>query len=719
MRLLIAEKPSVARSIAAVIGSGRSGDGFIECPDLVLTWAFGHLLSLDKPEDYKGGHLDMSDLPLIPETFRKSARDKDSAKQLGIVTKLIEKADLVIHAGDPDREGQLLIDEILDHSRWAGPTKRLWLSAVDPASIRKALDSLKNNDEMADLSASAECRSQADWLVGMNGSIALSRKIQAVGGNESLSLGRVQTPTLALIVRRDSEISGFSKRHHYLVSATVSPGIIAKWKMPDDLDGLSEDGLLLDKNVADQTASRITGKPAIVKNFSVKQGTRAAPLPHCLSSLQKAASARFGISAKDVLSAAQSLYENGVTTYPRTDCQYLPDEQFSSAGEVISQLASYGITGATQADVGLKHAAWDTKKVEAHHAIVPTGKPFSDDGGKTAKVYKLICEAFIRLFYPPESFETPEAVFDIDGLCFIAKSRTTITPGWTAIGSDDDDGAEPDITGQATAGSKVPDLIHGETRMCESGQVEAKETKPPRHYTDGTLIAAMTRVHSLIDDPKLKARLKETSGLGTEATRAGIIETLISRGYAERKGKDIKATDKGKSLISAIRQLYPAAADPGVTAIWEDALSSVATGKMTAADFMAAQQKQVEKLVSAIRDAAPIAGMTSVSKFKCPVCQSPLADRKSKKGFRFYACTSESCKAGFFREKDGKPGARLGQPGEAREARTGTGPACPTCKKPVLELKTKTGKPYFRCADHGAWWPGKDGKSFGTKWPDR
>ena len=719
MRLLIAEKPSVARSIAAVIGSSRTHDGFIETPDLVLTWGFGHLLSLEKPEDYKGGRLDMEDLPFVPASFRKSPRDKDSAKQLNIVTKLIQRADEIIHAGDPDREGQIIVDEILQHAGWTGPTRRLWLSAVDPTSIRKALDSLRNNADMADLSASAECRSLADWLVGMNGSIALSRKIQAAGGTEALSLGRVQTPTLALIVRRDHEINGFSKRHHYTVLAHIAGGIDARWKMSADLDGLSDDGLLLDKAVADQTASRITGKPARVVDCQVKQGSRAAPLPHCLSSLQKIASARFGMSAKATLAAAQSLYEGGFTTYPRTDCQYLPEEQLGAASTLLADLTSAGVTGAASADASLKHEAWSTSKVEAHHAIVPTGKAFSGDDAPAAKVYRLICEAFIRLFYPPEKFETREAAFDIDGLAFIAKSRTTISTGWTGIGADDDEDGDLDSRRHATAA--LPDLKHGETRTCEAGEVESKETKPPRRYTDGTLIAAMTRVHTLVDDTKLKARLKETSGLGTEATRAAIIENLLVRGYAERAGKDIRATDRGKALIAAVKNLYPAAADPGVTAIWEDALSAVAAGKISASDFMEAQTKHVHKLVDAIRDAPAISGMgPAASKFDCPACKaSKLVERKTKKGFKFFSCSSESCKAAFFKEKDGKPGARLGEPGESGGAREGTGPACPDCKKLTLTLKTKTGKPYLRCATHGAWWPSADGKSLGKKWPDR
>ncbi len=713
MRLIIAEKPSVGRAIASVLGSPQQGHGCLNCAGgTTVTWAYGHLLSQVKPEAYTGGRIDIGNLPIIPDEFRMIPKDADSEKQLAVISSLLKKATSVVHAGDPDREGQLLIDEILDFAGWRGPTQRLWLSAVDPESVRKAMGSLRENRDMADLSASAECRSRADWLVGFNGSIALSRKIQAAGGNEALSLGRVQTPTLALIARREEEVAGFSKRHHYIVSAAIEGGIKAGWRMPADLDGLSDDGLLLDKPIADTTAARLGGKAAVVTDFKISQGQRAAPLPHSLSSLQKAASSRFGMSAKATLAAAQSLYEGGITTYPRSDCRYLPAEQHATAGDVLKGLA--GLAGADGADPKLRHAAWDSSKVTAHHAIIPTGRPAGNLSGDQAKLFGLISSAFIAIFHPPETFETRAAVFEIDGLLFDAKSRTTIEPGWTKLGADsDDEDDQPDADGR-----RLPDLAKGDRRTCERGTVEARRTKPPKPYNDGSLIGAMTSIHRLVEDPKLKARLKETSGLGTEATRAGIIETLISRGYAERKGKDIRATQRGVALIKAVRQVYPPVADPGVTAAWEDQLSNVSTGNLSAADFMTAQIGQLGKMVAAIVGGAAIEGMgPAPSKYPCPACGGPIFDRKSKKGFAFFTCGG-TCGGAFFREKDGKPGAKLGVPGEKREQPAGTGPACPDCQKPLIEGATKTGKPYFRCGSgDGCWWPAKSGEGLGDKWP--
>lgn len=714
MRLVIAEKPSVGRAIAASLGSPQQSHGCLTCSgDTIVTWAYGHLLSQARPEEYTGGRIDMGSLPVIPAEFRMAAKDADAGKQLAVIAGLLKKAACVVHAGDPDREGQLLIDEILDFAGWAGPTQRMWLSAVDPESIRKALATLKSNADMADLSASAVCRSRADWLVGFNASIALSRKIQAAGGNEALSLGRVQTPTLALLAAREAEIGGFSKRHHYVVSAMIAGGIRAGWRMLGDMDGLSDDGLLLDKPLADATAARISGKAALVADFKISKGQRAAPLPHSLSSLQKAASSRFGMSAKATLEAAQSLYEAGLTTYPRSDCRHLPDEQHATAGDVLRGLA--GQPGVDGADPKLKHSAWDSSKITAHHAIIPTGRPAGGISGDQAKIFGLISAAFIVLFHPPELFETRGAVFEIDGLMFDAKSRTTIEPGWTRLGADPDD--DSDQPGEA--GGLLPDMSKGDRLTCERGVVEARETKAPKPYSDGTLIGAMTGIHKLVDDPKLKARLKETSGLGTEATRANIIDGLITRGYAERKGKDIRASERGVALIKAVRQVYPPLADPGVTAAWEDQLSNVAAGKLSAADFMSAQISQVRKMVAAIVGGATPEGMgPAPSKHPCPACGGALFDRKTNKGFVFFSCAKPECGSAFFKEKDGKPGAKLGAPGEKRDQPAGTGPACPDCQKPLTEAATKTGKPYFRCgAGDGCWWPSKTGAGLGEKWP--
>lgn len=659
MRLLIAEKPSVALAIAKVVGvAGGKNDGFVECKDgLVCTWAFGHLLKLDSPESYTGGRVKIEDLPIIPKEFKKSVKDDPGAKkQLKIIFGLLKKCTSVIHGGDPDREGQLLIDEILQEAGYDGCVERLWLSAVDPQSIKNALANLRDNADYKNLSISAELRSQADWLTGMNCSIALSRKIQAAGGQAALSIGRVQTPTLALLTQRESDLNSFAKRLHYTVNATVSPNnIVASWRIPGDL--LTDD-LLLDKAAADACAAKVARQPAVVSDFSKKIGQRATPLPYSLSALQKVASAKFGLSAAKTLKAAQNLYENGVTTYPRTDCQYLPAEQFGAAGSILSALKLAGIAGADGADAGLKHACWDTSKIEAHHAIIPTGENLGGLSGDEDKLFSLIAESYIRLFYEAEKFENREAVFNINGEVFVAKSKTVINSGWTKLGGTADD--EANDSERIESGRALPDLTPGDKLTCESGDVIARETNPPKAYTDGSLIGAMSSVHSLVTDQRLKEKLKETSGLGTEATRAGIIETLIARGYAMRDKKNIRATATGLALIKSVKSSCPSLTDPALTAIWEDALSAVAAGKLDGKIFFDKQIESVKKSTAALLSSDTSALGPAPSKFACPACaKNTLSERKTKTGFQFYSCTS--CNKAFFvdSKNGGKPGAEL------------------------------------------------------------
>lgn len=335
MRLIIAEKPSVAQAIAGVLSGARKSDGFIECAGSTrVTWCFGHLLEQAPPEDYvDGGRVKAEHLPVIPSAWKLSPRDGGAGKQVKVIRDLLKDATEVVNAGDADREGQLLVDEVLLFLNWKGKTSRLWLSSLDDASVRKALSDIKPNATLRPLYDSALARQRADWLLGMNCSIALSRNLQAAGVQGSWSVGRVQTPTLALLVDRKREIEHFKPCDFYQVIGHLDGGIKASWQTPDDLT--DEDGRLLDRAKADEIARRITGKAARVTQFTRKAGERAAPMPYTLGALQKVASSRLGLSAKDTLAAAQELYEAKVTTYPRTDCPYLPMEMHGEAARMF------------------------------------------------------------------------------------------------------------------------------------------------------------------------------------------------------------------------------------------------------------------------------------------------------------------------------------------------------------------------------------------------
>lgn len=666
------------------------------------------------PEDYvQGGKVLPAHLPVIPADWKLSPRDGGAGKQLKVIRDLLKDATEVVNAGDADREGQLLVDEVLLFLNWKGKTSRLWLSSLDDESVQRALATIKSNDAMRALYESALARQRADWLMGMNCSIALSRNLQACGVPGAWSVGRVQTPTLALLVDRQREIEHFKPRDHYQVQAVMDGDIRAQWQIPEDLQ--TDDGLLLDKSAADATASAVQGQRATVASITRKAGERQAPLPYVLSTLQKDASNRLGLSAKDTLAAAQELYEAKLATYPRSDCPYLPMEMHADAARSIRALGGTDLPGI---DPERRHPAWNTAKVEAHHGIIPTGRSLAEASAglseNAKKVYGLLRQSYLRLFMPAEAFESREAVFTFpSGHRFKATARIVQEPGWTQLGQ----GEAAAEDGEAEQPAKLPILTEGQQLDCLSAQVLSKRTAPPKPYTDGTLIAAMTGVYKLVTDPKLKARLKETSGLGTEATRASMIEVLIARGYAERRKKEIHPTERGVQLIDMLRKVAPDLADPGTTALQEDALAAVASARLTFDAFMQAQTDSVRATTRKLLDGQ--LGAAPATLHTCPACGgSRCARLTSKAGNVYYRCMD--CEAAFG-DDGGKPGKRFEDKPQGEGAapkQMGTGPKCPACKKPTFKNETKTGKGYYRCGCcKGAWWPDrKDESKLGTKW---
>jgi DNA topoisomerase-3 len=713
LRLFIAEKPSVGRAVASVLGVPEKNDGYLKIGDTCISWCFGHLLTLWRPEEIVANKIntdlkiEISQLPVIPQEFKVKPRDAGAAKQLNVLKGLLNEASEVVHAGDPDREGQLLVDEVLLYLNWRGPTKRLWLSSMDKASISIALNALRENQELELLSASAQARSWADWLVGMNASMALSRNVRSKGGVGAWSIGRVQTPSLALVVKRDFDIANFKPRDFYLVDAYLDQDIRARWQMKEDQYGV-EDGYLLDKSVADALAQRIVNKPSQVVDFRQKEGKREAPLPPALSDLQKLASAKFGLSAASTLEASQYLYENGVISYPRTDSNYLPEEQHLDASNILKSLGVEGF------DTTLKHPAWNTSKVGAHHAIIPTGQPLpsgADLGQKS--IYGLVLGAYARLFFPPERFYSRTATFLIENEKFIAKSRMVLEPGWTAYGGEEvrEEEKEEDEDEES---SQLPVLNIGDILTTLDGKVLGRVTKSPRHYTDGTLIYAMSHIHMTIDDPSAKARLKATSGIGTEATRANIIEALLTRGYLERKKRDLRATLKGQQLVAALSKAAPTTISAITTATWEDALAGIASGEVTSEYFLTKQISSVEGLTKRLLE-APLSELTpKIEDFPCPECGDRIVSRISKVGNSYFACLGVGCGNAYFKDKEGNLGGRIGASTHEDEGEP-MGPPCTRCKKPTMERTTQKGASYFKCLkNHGTWW--NNNGELGKRW---
>lgn len=438
MRLFIAEKPSLAKAIAAGLGSAQSKQGYISCANNnLVTWCYGHLFELAMPEDYGFKKWNFNDLPIVPKEWKNKPRqDKGVKSQIQTIGKLIKDAAEVVNAGDPDREGQLLVDEVLEHFNCKKKVSRIWLASLDPKSVKKALSRLESNSKYAPLRDSADARSKADWLVGMNMSRAMTLAAQQKAGVSTvLSVGRVQTPTLAIIVDRDRTIENFVPQNYFVPSIKVkhkNGEFDAVWMPRDDAPHLDNEKRITKKEFAQELVDKAKNQPGKVVKASYTSKKKPPPLPHKLSTLQKEASSKFQFSAKKTLQLAQSLYEKQMTSYPRTDCQYLPDEQFEEAGRILSALKSIGIKGAEHTNSSLKSKAWDTKKVGAHHAIIPTGqnKNMTED---EQKMFSIIAKFYMYQFMPDMEYIDQQVVVLVASEHWKATGKEITKKGWTTF----------------------------------------------------------------------------------------------------------------------------------------------------------------------------------------------------------------------------------------------------------------------------------------------
>ena len=618
MRLYIAEKPSLARAIAEVLPKPhKKEDGCIRLANGdVVSWCIGHLLEQAEPEvydlSYKRWQLDH--LPIVPEHWQLQPKPK-TRKQLTVLRKLSKAASEIIHAGDPDREGQLLVDEVIDYLKVSKQkrqsAKRLLVNDLNPQAVRKALNNLRPNREFIPLSVSALARSRADWLYGINLTRAWTIKGQQAGNRGVLSVGRVQTPVLGMIVRRDEEISRFVSQPFYEVRAAIhmdshSPlCFYAKWQPSEAcLPHQDEDGRVLNPMLTQNVASRIHHQPAVVNGFERKNGQQKPPLPYNLSALQIDAAKALGLSAKQVLDACQTLYEKyQLITYPRSDCRHLPENHHREAREVISGISSV-VSDASEwskhADMTRCSAAFNDAKTAAHHAIIPTAKKYTGNLPATEyKVYRLIARQYVMQFCAPCRYSDSRAELMIAGGVFVAKDRCVTEPGWKAL-LPARKRSETDTKADSLAG--LPELVEGQTLWSGDPVVDEKKTEPPKHFTDATLLAAMTGVSRYVSDPELRKVLKDTDGLGTEATRAGIIELLFRRKFIRRQGKVIQATETGRQLIAMLPEQC---AKPDMTALWEKQLDDISMGASNYQAFMSSLSIQLEQLITQAKSASP------------------------------------------------------------------------------------------------------------------
>lgn len=683
MRLFIAEKPNLGKAIANGLGNGRKDAGCIRCGDDIVTWCFGHMLEPAYPQDYKPEYAQWrrEHLPIIPSAWKYTVK-RTAAAQLKIIGELLRQADSVVNAGDPDREGQLLVDEVLEHFTYRGPVSRIWLPSLDDRSVQIALGTITDNAPNAPLRDAARARMLADWLVGMNATRALTIAGREAGRGEVLSLGRVQTPTLALVVSRDREIAAFKPTDYFVLRASLvhSAGEFMATFVPGNMQaGLDSSGRLTDASALTGILGQVKGADGLVAEALRENKTKAAPLPHCLSSLQKAASAKLGMSAKQVLDTAQSLYEKKLTTYPRTDCRYLPGEQFEGAAAVLSALAAVpGLEEmADNADASLKSAAWNTKKVTAHHAIVPTGETPGTLIGAERSLYELIATAFCLQFFPVMRYEARKISVTIADIRWESTGRHILDAGWTRF-----TGKDPDEQDDEQAQS-LPPVEQGDAVQCRNVQSLRKKTSPPSKFSEGSLIEAMANVHLFVGDAQARATLKESKGIGTEATRANIIETLKERGYLTADKKALVSTPLGREIIDLTP---PSLKDPITTATWEDMLEAIAQGKETLDGFLSEQIRVLPDLL------APILGDGKPA-FPCPDCGSALNRRKSKKdGSWFWGCTAyPDCKVTLPDDN--------GKPGKARPRPALSAHVCKACGKPLIKRSGAKGE-FYGCSGY-------------------
>lgn len=583
-----------------------------------MTWCFGHLLEQAEPDAYlpddvpltkKGAKIwRFEDLPIFPKTWKLLPKgDKGVKKQLATIGKLLKKADLVVHAGDPDREGQLLVDEVLEHFRYKGRVKRFWVSAQDSASIRHGLKSLRDNRDYNGMKLAAQGRSRADWLLGMNLSRAYTLTQQAQGKKELIAVGRVQTPTLALVANRDATIRNFKPVPFFTLRARLSgeTSFEAIWVPEDSQEGLDDQSRLVERRIAESLLQQFkTATYASVIECSRKPQKVSQPKVFSLADIQLIASNKFGFSAEKTLNLCQSLYENHkATSYPRTDCSFLPESQHSDAKDVLSAIARTAPSLnaiITKCDCTIKSPTWNDKKITAHHGIIPTQQAADWEklNEDERRIYLLIAERYLANFLPVHEYLACSIDLNIAGERFAAKGRIVTKTGWKVIATSSPDDSPSDDDVQA-----LPELSPGVRIPIFSVDCKEERTRPPSAFTEGTLIRAMENIHLVVNDPQSKKLLKEGDGIGTPATRAAIIAELKRKKYLEAKGKKIVSTELGNHLLHVVANVIQ---NPVLTALFERILREVEAGRVPLETFIEKQKQLVINELSRLKNASVI-----------------------------------------------------------------------------------------------------------------
>ncbi len=665
--LVLAEKPSVGRELARVLDCKKSGNGYLEGDKYIVTWALGHLVTLADPDVYdkKYEKWDMQDLPMLPQNM-KLVVIPESRRQFQAVSSLMKRGDVneLIIATDAGREGELVARWIMLKAGWKGKTQRLWISSQTDKAIKDGFKNLKPAADYDNLFCSAQARSEADWLVGLNVTRALTCKY-----NAQLSAGRVQTPTLALIVRREEEIRKFTPREFWGITAKLQ-GFTATWR-----DG-GKNAQTFDRNKAEEILKKLQGQQAVLTKVERQRKITPPPAAYDLTELQRDANKKYAYSAKETLSLMQSLYErHKLLTYPRTDSRYISQDVVATLPErlrscMVDEYKPLAQEIYRNKPLKTKYLVNDAK-VTDHHAIIPTEEQpqLYDLSGPERNIYDLVVRRFLAVLMDPYEYEEIRLTMTIGGETFTAKGRRVISQGWKAaynrsfqLEEEEDEQTQ-----------NLPELSQGQKLKVESVALKPGKTSPPARYTEATLLSAMEHPSGQVSDQNLSRILEETSGLGTPATRADIIEKLFSTFYVERRGKELVPTSKGMQLVELAPEELRSAA---LTAKWEDQLADIAKGKVRDTEFVDQMRKYATELVTEVKASNQTYRHDNQTRTPCPDCGKYLLRVKGKRG-EMLVCPDREC-------------------GYRRSLTQTTNARCPNCHK-KMELRGEGEKQMFAC----------------------
>jgi len=659
--LVIAEKPSVGRDLARVLpGPFVKSEGYLDGPEHVITWAVGHLVQLAEPDEYKPEWKKwrMADLPIVPERFKLVVRDERSKKQMNVIKRQLARDDVekVVNACDAGREGELIFAYVYEAAGADKPVQRLWLQSMTKGAIQEAFGHLIPAEEKHSLEQAARSRSEADWIVGMNATRAATIRLRS-SFDGAVSLGRVQTPTLAILAKREEEIRAFEPEPYWLVDAVFAA---------DDervYEGRYHDGTkprLATAEAAEKIVEAVRGRDGEITKVDTTRRKERAPLLYDLTTLQREANNRYGFAARRTLAAAQRLYEEHTAlTYPRTNSRFLPSDlrgEIKPIAELLGRQPPYaqGARYVTGLDVLPLARVVNDKKVTDHHAIIPTRAEHdvSKFNADDKKIYDMVARRFLAVFHPDAEFENTRVETTVSEHVFRTHGRVLLVPGWRGVYGEAAEGdGRPGHEAEEDEGREqhLPRLDQGET--VETRDVEAleKETQPPRRYSDASLLAAMETAGKLVDDEELREAMKD-SGIGTPATRAAIIERLITVGYIERDGRALVCTEKGLNVIRLLGE-HPLTS-PSLTGDWEHRLAAIEEGEDSREKFMGDIEKFAEKTVTELDAKLKDVRIPRANLGPCPVCGRDI--NENRKGYSCWGRDDPGCGFVIWKGKAGK-----------------------------------------------------------------